>query len=160
MQAEPIPQQVEQKIELVESADLVVGVLAEFDQDSLATLCEALRALSGAPRIAVLRDDHAVDPALDPAQANSQAYEECGSTFLVPWPLLRPETPDTPMLSMSAAYQSVFAASEKLGARACCVIASRLETQAPDWVRQLAQPLLEDDIDLVVPRYARHKFEG
>jgi glucosylglycerate synthase len=160
VQAEPIPQQVEQKIELVESADLVVGVLAEFNPESLATLCETLRTLSGTPRIAVLRDDHAVNPALDPAKSNPETYEECGSTFLVPWPLLRPETPDTPMLSMSAAYQSVFAASEKLGARACCVIASRLETQAPDWVRQLAQPLLEDDIDLVVPRYARHKFEG
>jgi hypothetical protein len=64
------------------------------------------------------------------------------------------------MVSMSGAYQAVFAASEKLGARACCVIASKLETPTPGWVRQLAQPLLEEDVDLVVPHYARHKFEG
>jgi hypothetical protein len=160
VQVEPIPQEVQEKIEVAESADLVVGVLAELNQESLIILCDALRTLSGSPRIAVLRDDHAVDPTVDIARTNSETGENHATTFLVPWPLLRPDTPDTPMLSMSAAYQSVFAASEKLGARACCVIASKLETLAPDWVRQLAQPLLEDDVDLVVPRYARHKFEG
>ena len=61
---------------------------------------------------------------------------------------------------MSAAYQSVFAAAEKLEARACCVIASRLETVTPRWACRLAQPLLEEDVDLVVPHYARRKFEG
>jgi hypothetical protein len=64
------------------------------------------------------------------------------------------------MVIMSAAYQSVFAASEKLGARACCVIASKLETETAQWCSQLAQPLLAEDLDLVVPQYARHKFEG
>jgi len=114
VQVEPIPQEVQEKIEVVESADLVVGVLAELNPESLVILCDALRTLSGSPRIAVLRDDHAVDPAVNIARTNSETAEKCAATFLVPWPLLRPDTPDTPMLSMSAAYQSVFAASEKL----------------------------------------------
>jgi hypothetical protein len=156
VEVEPIPQQAQEKIEQVESADLVVGVLADLDQEGLVALCDDLRTLSGAPRIAVLRDDRAVDP----APTNSQATEKSASPYLVPWPLLRPDTPDTPVVSMSAAYHSVFEASEKFGARACCVIASRLETAGAGWARQLAQPLLEEDLDLVVPHYARHKFEG
>jgi glucosylglycerate synthase len=156
VEVEPIPQQVQEKIEQVGSADLVVGVLAELDQEGLAVVCDALGTLSGSPRVAVLRDDQATNPAL----TNSEAADNTASPFLVPWPLWKPDTPDAPVLSMAAAYQSVFAASEKLGARACCVIASRLESTTPGWVRQLAQPLLEEELDLVVPHYARHKFEG
>jgi hypothetical protein len=64
------------------------------------------------------------------------------------------------MSSMANAYQSVFAACEQFGAQACGVMASKLETASPEWIRQLVRPLLEDGVDLVVPRYARHKFEG
>jgi hypothetical protein len=61
---------------------------------------------------------------------------------------------------MFGAYQAVFAASEKLGARACCIVGSKLENATPRWVCNIAQPMLERDMDLVLPRYARHKFEG
>lgn len=60
----------------------------------------------------------------------------------------------------SALYQSVLVAGEKLQARACCVIASKLTPQSPGWPCELAQPLLEQDFDLVVPRYSRHRFDG
>jgi hypothetical protein len=157
MEVEPIPQQVQEKTEqLINSADLVVGVLAELDQEGLVMVCDALRTLSGSPRIAILQDDHAANPAV----TNPETADKNASPYLVPWPLLRPDTPGMSVVSMSAAYQSVFAAGEKLGAQACCVIASRLETAAPGWACQLAQPLLEEDLDLVVPHYARHRFQG
>jgi glucosylglycerate synthase len=151
---ETISQQVQ--IEQMNSADLVVGVLAELDEAGVVMMYDALRTLSGSPRIAVLQDDHAANPAV----TNSEGAEKIASPYLVPFRLLRPDAPDTPVVSMSAAYQSVFEASEKLGARACCVIASRFETATPGWARQLAQPLLEGDFDLVVPYYARRKFGG
>jgi hypothetical protein len=156
VEVEPIPQQAQERIEEVVSADLVVGVLAELDQDGLAMVCHSLRNLSGSLRVAVLRDDHAASPAL----SNSETPDRKESPFFVPWPLLRSDTPGTPMVIMSTAYQSVFAASEKLGARACCVIASKLETETSQWCSQLAEPLLAEDLDLVVPQYARRKFEG
>lgn len=157
MEVEPIPEQAQEKIEQVDSADLVVGLIAELDQEGLAVVCDALRMLPGSPRVVVLRDDRAANP----GQSNVEAVEPSASPcHLVRWPLLESATPDTPVVGMSAAYQSVFAASEKFGARACCVIASGLETATPGWVRELAQPLVERDLDLVVPRYARRKFEG
>ena len=157
MEVEPISEQAPEKIELVDSADLVVGVLAEFDQEGLAAVCDALRMLPGAPRVVVLQDDRAANPGQSKLEAAAPSASSC---HVVRWPLSGSGTPDTPVVGMAAAYQSVFAASEKFGARACCVIVSKLETATPGWVRELAQPLVERDLDLVVPNYARRKFEG
>jgi glucosylglycerate synthase len=157
VEAGPIPEQVQEKIEQVDSADLVVGVIAELDQEGLAAVCDALQMLPGSPRVVVLRDDRAANP----GQSNVEAAQASASScHLVPWTLLGSATPGTPVVGTASAYQSVFAASEKFGARACCVIASQLETATPGWIRELAQPLVERDLDLVVPHYARRKFEG
>jgi len=61
---------------------------------------------------------------------------------------------------MSETYQSVFAAAEKLQARGCCIIASKLEAMTPPWALRLAQPLFDGQFDLVLPHYAHGKFEG
>jgi hypothetical protein len=157
VEVEHIPEQGQQKAEQVDSADLVVGVIAELDQEGAAALCEALRALPGAPRVVVLRDERAADLGQSNAEAAEASVALCR---VVRWPLSGSGTPDTPVAGMATAYQSVFAASEKFGARACCVIVSKLEAATPGWVRDLAQPLVERDLDLVVPNYARRKFEG
>jgi hypothetical protein len=157
VEAGSIPEQVQEKVERVDSADLVVGVIAELDQAGLAAVCDSLRVLPGSPRVVVLRDDRTAKP--DPS-AVAEGEPSASSCHLVPWPLLGSAAPGTPAVGTSSAYQSVFAASEKFGARACCVIASRLESATPGWARELAQPLVEKDLDLVVPNYARRKFEG
>jgi glucosylglycerate synthase len=157
VEAGPISEQVQEKVEQVDSADLVVGVIAELDQEGLAALCDALQMLPGSPRVVVLRDDRAAQPDQSPV---TKAGPNASSCHLVPWPLLGSATPGTPVAGASSAYQSVFAASEKFGARACCIIASSLESATRRWVRELAQPLVEKDLDLVVPNYARRKFEG
>jgi glucosylglycerate synthase len=151
-----IPQQAQEKIEQIASADLVVGILADLDQKGIAMLCDDLQTLAGSPRLAVLQNDKGGSE----TPANSETVEKSAFPFLVSWPLLRPDPGGAPVLSMFGAYQAVFAAGEKLGARACCIVASKLENATPQWVCQLAQPMLERDIDLVLPRYARHKFEG
>jgi hypothetical protein len=156
VEVDTIPQQAQEKIQEISNADLVIGILADFDRDSIATLCDGLRGLPGSPRIAVLQNGHAGAP----ITANADTGEKSTSPFLVSWPMLRPDTAGAPMLSLVEAYQSVYAASDQLRARACCVVASKLEAAAPQWVCQLAQPLLESGFDLVLPRYARHKFEG
>jgi glucosylglycerate synthase len=146
----------QEKTDRTENADLVVGILAEFDPDGMATVCDTLRQLPGFPRIAVLRNDHAGSA----APANPEGVETSASLFFVPSSIARLEAPSGPALSMVDAYQSVFAAGERLGARGCCIVASKLEVETPQWVRQIAQPLLESNLDLLVPHYAHHKFGG
>jgi hypothetical protein len=156
VEVDSIPQQAQEKIEQIDNADLVVGILADLDRNSIGTVCEGLQALTGSPRIVVLQNDKGGSP----TATNSGTAEKTVFPFLVSWPLLRPDPGGMPVLSMFGAYQAVFAASEKLGARACCIVTSQLKNATPRWICQLALPMLERDIDLVLPRYARHKFEG
>jgi glucosylglycerate synthase len=156
LEVDSISPQAQEKIEQIESADLVVAILADLDTKSIQEVCQDLQSLEGAPRLAVLQNEKIGSA----TTAHAETVEKSAFPFLVPWPLLRPDSTGAPILSMFGAYQSVFAAGEKLGARACCVVASKLENQPPRWICQMAKLLLEMEIDLVLPRYARHKFEG
>ena len=156
MEVDSIPQQAQEKIEQMGSVDLVVGILADLDPQGVSVVCNDLQTLAGSPRLAVLQNANGGSS----TGTNSQTIEKSAFPFLVPWPLLQPDPAGPPVLHMLAAYQAVYAASEKLGARACCVVASKLEDTSPQWICQLARPMLEENIDLVLPRYARHKFEG
>ena len=156
MEVESIPQQTQEKIAQIDSADLVVGVLAGLGQDGVMMLCEGLRTLPGSPRIVVLQSD----PAGNAATANSQAAEGNSSLSFLPWSGLGPDPTGAPVHRISVACQSLFAVTEKMGARACCLVASEMESVTPQWVCQLIEPLLEADFDLVVPYYAPRKLQG
>jgi glucosylglycerate synthase len=151
-----IPQQALEKIEQIDAADLVVGILADLDQETVTMVHEALRRLHGDPRIVVLSSNGSSAP----ANTDSTSPGKGASLSVVPWPLIGPDASGAPMQSISTAYQSIFAASEKLGARAGCVIASKLDGANPQWVCQLMQPVLETGFDLAAPYYARRKIEG
>jgi len=151
-----IRQQALEKIEQIGAADLVVGILADLDQETVATVHEGLRTLHGDPRIVILSSDGSS------VQANADSTSSGKGPWLsvVAWPLIGPDASGAPMQSISTAYQSIFAAGERLGARAGCIIASKLEAATPQWVCQLMEPVLEAEFDLVAPYYARRKFEG
>jgi glucosylglycerate synthase len=140
----------------VESADLVVGIFADLGPDALSSLCGTLGTLPGSLRIAVLQNSDANHPS---PVTRSGAPDSCSVVF-APSLLAKPSGPGAGPLSMAATYQSVFLAGEKLGSRACCILASRLESGTERWAYRLAEPLLGGEFDLVVPRYARHRFEG
>ena len=154
METHSIQPQVEEKAEEIDRADLVVGILAEFDPVGVNVLWDALRTLSGSPRIAILQNGRTGN------SRQTNVAKGSASLFFVPWPPAKLDTADGTEPRMLTAYQSIFAAGERLGARGCCVVASQLESAAPQWVCQLAQPLLEADLDLVVPHYPPRKFEG
>jgi glucosylglycerate synthase len=142
--------------EQVERADLIVAVLAELDEGGIVALTEGLRALSGSRRIVVtLRNGTAILPQDGPPTLETDPH-----LTMVPWPALGLDISGPPLPSISAGYQSIFAASLKLEAQGCCVIVSKLENERPAWVSKFVQPLLEGDFDLVAPYYARPKLEG
>ena len=156
MEVDSIPQQTQEKAAQIDSADLVVGVLADLGQDGLMNLCEGLRALPGPPRIVVLRRD----PPGNTAATNAQSNQEDTSLSLLPWSAVGPDPLGAPLQSISIACQSLFAATGKLGARACCFVASEMESAPPRWVCQLLRPLLESEFDFVAPYYMPRMFQG
>jgi hypothetical protein len=163
VEVDSIPQQTLDKIAQIESADFVVGLLADFDGEDFKALCDGLRNLPGSPRILVLRRDapsNAVTVSSQPADSSGlQIVDGNSSLSSLPWSVLGSD-PMGPMQSISVACQSLFAATEKLGAKACCLVASQLENASPEWVCEFVQPLLESELDLVVPYYAPRKMQG
>lgn len=162
METDATPQQVQKSID---RADLVVSILAEIDSDAIAKTYEALRALPGPLQIAVVENDQRESQAPVASEtadkrAAAESVQRNAVVFHVSSPSTKPEGSANRVLRMSAAYQSVFAMTEKLQARGCCIVASKFETVTPGRIWQLAQPLFEGEVDLVLPHYARRKFEG
>jgi hypothetical protein len=156
VEADAIPQQAPQTTEPIRNADLVVGILAEFAGDAVSNMCDSLRELPGPLRIAILQNVQKEPP----VSVTNQTAPDRASVFFAPSPLSKPDNPASLTSSMSASYQSIFAAAAEFEARGCCIIASHLEAATPQWAWQLAQPLFESEADLVLPHYARRKFEG
>ena len=156
MEVDSISQLTPEKIEQVDSADLVIGIVADIDKEGSDALFEALRSLPGSPRIVVLQSDHAASTDSTVSGSNEKGV----SLTVIPWSSMGTLAVDSPVQGVSSAYQSVFAFSEKLEARACCVITSTLEAPASHWVCPLMRPLLEEDFDFVAAYYGRRKFEG
>jgi hypothetical protein len=156
LEVDSAPQPARPSIEQVDRADLVVGILADLDQDTLASVCEDLLTIPESPRIVVLHNP----PATDSTPADSEVPVQDSSLSLVPWSPPAQGALAAPGEDGLAAYQSLFAIADKLEARGCCVIASHLEDAASKWVRRLTEPLLESSFDFVAPCYARRKFEG
>jgi hypothetical protein len=164
VEAEAIPERVEQKTAEIENADLVVAILAELDPAAVREMCEALATLPGPLKIAVLQNERrAIQPEGNPEPPEATRSPNTGqqaSVFHVPWPLTKPESTPPGVSSAFATYQSVFAAADKLQARGCCMMASKLENMTPKYICQFAQPLCEGHVDLVLPHYAPRRFEG
>src|SRR5262249_22684495 len=66
----------------------------------------------------------------------------------------------TPGPRLAETYQAIFQASKRLGARACVVVGSDTGKLATDALRQLVQPVVEQNFDLVTPVYVRARFDA
>lgn len=58
------------------------------------------------------------------------------------------------------AFRTILAAADLLSARAVAVISPDSTSIQPDWLPALLSPVYKESFDLVLPTYARHKFDG
>jgi hypothetical protein len=63
-------------------------------------------------------------------------------------------------MARGTALRTILAAAELLRARACAVISPESTNIKPEWIPALLRPIYREDFDLVLPTYARHKFDG
>jgi glucosylglycerate synthase len=162
---ETIPHSVRDRIEKIGAADLVVGIAgggaemntaasgAEMVRKALGELAMPARAV--VMQTSTLNGDASIHiPDTDASAGESPADT---SVFVVPAGSIES---DAPVESVTDVYRSVLSAGARLGARACCVVASSLETVTSQWFYLLTQPVLELGFDLVTPCYAHHRSEG
>ena len=58
------------------------------------------------------------------------------------------------------ALHTILAAADLLQAKACAVISPESTSLEPEWVERLLHPVIREGVDLVLPVYRRHKFDG
>lgn len=63
-------------------------------------------------------------------------------------------------VARGTALRTILAAGELLRARATVVISPESLNISPDWLKALVKPASADNFDLVLPTYARNKFDG
>jgi hypothetical protein len=56
--------------------------------------------------------------------------------------------------------RAVFTAARELRVRALIVLEADVVSATPDWVGELARPILREKADFVCPAYTRHRWEG
>ncbi|MFQ5913665.1 MAG: glycosyltransferase [Nitrospinota bacterium] len=145
---------VERRLEEIGSADLVVGIPCYNNETTIghvvSTASEGLRRFDKNLRSVILvSDGGSTDDTRDMAQ----------EAPLAPWQELIVSIYRGPS-GKGTAFRQIFEAVERLGARACLVFDSDLRSITPDWVRYLAEPILEKGYHFVAPNYARAKYDG
>ena len=60
----------------------------------------------------------------------------------------------------SEGLRAVFTAARELRVRTLIVLEADVVSATPDWVGELARPILRDKADFVCPAYTRHRWEG
>lgn len=155
MELDAVSQPALEQIERAQGADLVVGLLradaGNGDGPAAAAMVrEALAKFTNSPRAVLVVDDH----------SGAAPTPDESSVSILPWRLSDSAAAVFTPQSVFGAYQTIFGIGRKIGARACAVIASEMQSITPFWIDRLARPALEMDYDLVAPRYARHRWEA
>jgi hypothetical protein len=60
----------------------------------------------------------------------------------------------------AGAIQAIMSFADEVEARACVILDADLQGVSEEWVRRLADPVLDDVVDFVAPYYTRPRFDG
>jgi glucosylglycerate synthase len=63
-------------------------------------------------------------------------------------------------VARGTALRTILSAGELLRASATAIVSPDSTSIKPDWLRSLLKPVCKEGLDLILPTYARHKFEG
>lgn len=153
VELDDILQPAREDMERIGAADLVIGILSPSPRAEMEPLLADIRE-------AIAQLDMPLRTIVVHGYAGAAREGAEGEVQLLHYPLFPPDASADSVRGVSAAYRAVFGVSENLGARACAVLLSDLETVTAGWIHRLIQPLLEREFDLVAPCYAHRKFEG
>src|SRR4051812_17575639 len=148
---------VDSGIEQTESPDAVIGLVprsrdGQAIERTIARIVESRFPLPESQRKIAL-----VHPPYSPSETE-------GRELSPQWQLIESgrlvQDPSALAQSLDDSFRTILDITQKVGARACAVVASDLSSTTVDWISLLLEPLLQENFDLVAPCYARHPFEG
>ncbi len=140
---------------------IVVGVLSYNNAETIAhvlrTAHAGLRTYFGSHTSVVVNVDAGSS---DGTRAQvSQLREEIAGLVETPVPHSDRAQPASAAPS-TGTFRVLLDLARKHQARACMVLSPSLRSITPEWIDRLVRPVLDEQFDLVLPWYARHRFEG
>jgi hypothetical protein len=146
-------------------ADLVVGLTSFNDAETIGAVAEGVRLgierhHAGRAVRVVLADGGSAD---DTVSRVREVFAAPGQLIEISPPagLARPaELPYHGFPARAVALRGVLTAARDLQAGACVALEGNLQSLSPDWIDELARPIVDGGADFATPCYARHPVEG
>lgn len=164
-EVDALPQSTESDdLATVGTADLIVGIPTFNNSQTIGEIVEAVVAglarIAGSRRVAVVQADGGSKDDTPQRFRNALADRVPLVQLRYPmYPLHKLSMPISGVPGRAEALDTIFGASQKLGATGGAIVESDLRSVTADWIDRLLSPLSEG-YDLVWPLYVRQKFEG
>lgn len=145
---------VTKRIELIEKADILVGIPAYNNMETVGHVIEMVSSglydhFKDSRSVIMIADGGSTDDTRD----------VCDTTPIKPWQEKLVTIYRGPS-GKGTALRSIFEAADRLKIKACMVVDSDLRSITGDWVKHLLDPVIIHDYDFVAPIYCRHKYDG
>lgn len=161
-----LPQSVYREIEVMDKADVVIGIPSYNNRETIAHVAEAaaLGLAKYFPDLkgVIINSDGGSTDGTPEVFLNANPFNRADYYFMdsecVPARKLSFAYKGIP--GKGSAFRGIFEAAYLLKADLCIVVDSDLRSITPEWFETLGSPILDKGYDYVVPYYVRHKFDG
>lgn len=145
--------------------DVAIALLSFNDADTVGAVAAAVRAglerhFAAATSRFVLADCASTDDTLARARESLRGAGDVLEVVSTPTTADVLEVPYHGIPGKARVLHDALSTAQQLGARACVVFDAGIETVTPQWLQWLAGPVLAHNVDLVLPFYGRHPYEG
>lgn len=160
-----IRKEIQEAIEKIEEADILVGIPSYNNATTIGHVVKAVQAglakyFPHKKSVLVNSDGGSTDGTIDVVQ--SATVEDFQSILLHHrvGPIYKIATPYHGIPGKGSAFRTIFGIADALNVKACAVVDSDLRSITPEWIELLIKPIIESGFDYVAPLYHRHKYDG
>lgn len=160
-----VPESVRERIERAEPVDIVVGVLTYNDKATAPALIHTL--MKGFQRYVPQRPILFINCDAGSQDGTPDLIEQTVGTDVPCWLVHHPVhgvslhiISESGVPGREAAVRLLVAISDRLNAKVCLVLDGNLKSADLRWSEWLVGPILEKDVDCVVPQFVRNRYDG
>jgi glycosyltransferase involved in cell wall biosynthesis len=156
--------EVQEKIQEIEEADILVGIPSYNNERTIGHVVQAVQAgihkyFPDKKVVLVNSDGGSKDDTMQVVDDTSFDMKSIMLSHRVV-SFHKIVTPYHGIPGKGSAFRTIFEIARALNVKACAVVDSDLRSITPEWIDLLIRPVLEDGYDYVAPYYRRHKYDG
>lgn len=165
MEGVMIKKEIQEEIEKIQEADILVGIPSYNNASTIGHVVKAVQAglakyFPNRKSVLVNSDGGSSDGTTEVVEKTTVEDFQAILLHHKVGPVFKIATPYHGIPGKGSAFRTIFAIASNLNVKACAVVDSDLRSITPEWIELLIKPLLEGGFDYVAPLYHRHKYDG